>query len=142
MSRNLFHGTTRVPGKSHAPNLPRGPQRWKTSFEQNAFMIMSTGHVDKETAEWLNRKGLEVAQFSQFHTEPPTAATRFADEYVVCTPYGWFFWVPDDPENDPEFHHWSAPLQMVAAFARANGYDYVMLDCDGPVVDGLPVYRW
>ena len=35
-----------------------------------------------------------------------------------------------------------ACLKDCMRFARKNGCDLLCLDCDGPVVDDLPLYEW
>jgi hypothetical protein len=60
------------------------------------------------------------------------------------TPYGALMWVPDDPResaraDDPG----PAPeILRLQNLARQHGCDYVILDCDGPEVAGLPLWDW
>ena len=80
------------------------------------MLEMSTRHISKETAEWL-----------QYHR---SGCYQKGD-------YGWFVWSGDSArEDDP------ADLRAVLDFARAERVTWVMLDCDTDAVDGLPTFEW
>lgn len=51
--------------------------------------------------------------------------------------YGWFFYADENPHDD-----WPADVQAVMRKARELGCEYVMLDADGPEIEGLPTFEW
>jgi hypothetical protein len=55
--------------------------------------------------------------------------------------YGWFVHVSTDSEPD-ELAQYPEDVQGVLAYARTRGCGWVMLDSDGPVVEGLPTWEW
>lgn len=53
---------------------------------------------------------------------------------------GYFMYACDDTQpGEPGV---PAEIAPIIAFARANGCDWVMFDCDAPEIEGLPVYDW
>lgn len=52
--------------------------------------------------------------------------------------YGWFIYVNTADElEDP-------PLSLLdcIGFAEEHGCDWIMFDCDGPIMEGLTTYEW
>ena len=85
--------------------------------EIHRMLTISTGHITKETASLLDIAEME------------TVAYRKDD-------YGWFVtdWDLDDDTLPDD-------LRVCVEYAEKNECDWLCLDCDGPVADGLPVYR-
>lgn len=85
--------------------------------EVHRMLTISTGHISKETAGLLDIAEMEIAAY------------RKGD-------YGWFVtcWDLDDTLPDD--------LRTCTEYAEKNGCDWLCFDCDGPVVDDLPVYHW
>lgn len=107
--------------------------REMTVIEIEKMLVLSTGHLTKVTAALLNDAAEEDPPFCTLEWGPAFAR----DE-------GWLFYVPpitengepDDPEGAPE------DLTRVFMLAREHGCMWVMLDCDGPQVEGLPYQTW
>lgn len=85
------------------------------------MMVLSTGHISKETAKLLEEDKVGVVVYPK-------------DEY------GWFIVVTDwngidaDPVPDD--------LAECLKIAEENGCDWLCLDCDGETVENLPIYQW
>lgn len=89
--------------------------------EIRKFLCLSTGHLPENAYDML----------------------RDDDELTIDAAGAWL-WVPDDPRESAEVGretYWPEVL-TVQLFARRLGCDYVLLDQDGPVTEGLPVYGW
>lgn len=56
-------------------------------------------------------------------------------------PWGWFVHVPS-PELGPDLDS-RAPddIKTCLAFAQSQGYQWIMFDADGSIVDALPIYE-
>lgn len=61
---------------------------------------------------------------------------------IAVTPfeYGWVIWLATDIDSMElaEFPE----LRDILAFAEANKFQAVKLDCDGPELEGAPVFDW
>lgn len=88
--------------------------------EVRNFLTISTAHVTRLTAEWLD-------------TNPSNLGV-----YGGSLEYGWFLWVPtiDVLEDIPE------ELLNVFKFARKHDCAYVMFDRDGPIEPELQSWDW
>lgn len=86
------------------------------------FLDLSTAHLSPATLERFN--GL------------PPDRLPFAGG---PTDYGWFAYAHD--ENCGEGDD-AIPEEMFACmtFARAQGCDYILFDCDAEPIEGLPVF--
>ena len=96
-----------------------------TSFEIREFIVISTAHVSEATAKLLDNIPAK---------DWPCAGGAYAD-------YGWFVYAHDEnagvgKDAIPD------DLFNVMTWARKQGCDYVLLDCDGEEVEGLPVHDW
>lgn len=95
------------------------------------MLVLSTAHVTKETAEWLDK--------IDWLNEGPAGNTYGT--------YGWFTYAHDDNTCEPSAPHapegeYPADLWAVFQKARELGASYVLLDCDATEIDGLPEYDW
>lgn len=94
-----------------------------------------------------NDRGLEIARtlvLSTAHLHPATARDWMARCPWSCFEkgdYGWFMHVCDDI-GITEAH--GVPLEIRSAIHVAKRADcqWIMWDCDGPVVAELPEYDW
>jgi len=95
-------------------------------MEFGRYVVLSTAHVRCATAE----------QLTAWAQLPPSDQPLV----VASTHYGWFLHTravvdPGDPRLPDE-------LGAILAFGRAQGCDYVLLDCDGDRTDALAVFPW
>ena len=87
----------------------------------NTMPVLSTGHLDEQTAAILTELG-------------------DANPWVACAEweYGYFLYLDEPDESAPKCLH------DIAAWLRTHGYSdcWVRLDCDGDKADDLPLYDW
>ncbi|MFC5386995.1 hypothetical protein ACFPLB_13600 [Aquamicrobium segne] len=93
--------------------------------EIRRFIVVSTGHVTETTAKLLD-------------TIPPSRWPCLGGQYGD---YGWFVYAHDEnagvgSDAIPD------DLFAVMTWARSQGCDYLLLDCDADQVEGLPHYEW
>lgn len=80
---------------------------------------------------------------------PPSERERIDDgeagplAYPHPDGYGWFVYVPEDPDmwQDDEDDDAMPALLACMKRARALGCDYILFDCDAPIDEELPVYN-
>jgi hypothetical protein len=104
-------------------SLPTEIKQANPTDEIHKMLTLSTSHVTLKTAGDLEHK---------------------TDDLPPCwdkAGYGWFIVVPDD-KGVPTPHTCPDDLKSVFTYARARGCTWVMLDSDGPVVDGLKTWEW
>lgn len=95
---------------------------------------LSTGHVTKATAEWLDEQGELAAR-------DPRVVGRWADIHMARHVYGWFVWVGQDPpEEVPE--DLPVDLEVCAAYARQQGCSWLLFDADAELIPELPKFNW
>lgn len=91
------------------------------------FLDCSSGHLSPATWVWL-----DVQLAHEVLRDPTnTTAARIAGGR---TRYGWFVYATEDP-----FDGLPDDLAVIFAVTRAAGAEYVLLDCDAPSVDRLPI---
>lgn len=91
------------------------------NLEIAKMLTLSTAHIKKETAEFLNNPNSDLIVFAKGE-------------------YGWFIsgeWIqeeliPDIPED----------LIKIVHLAQENECLWICLDRDGEEIEGLPVYKW
>lgn len=88
-----------------------------SNLEIRQFLTLSIGHVTPETTVLLDSGEMPILG-------------------GTLSSYGWFFWAPEERGELPE------DLWAVCELARANGCQYVLMDCDGPKIKELPYYDW
>ena len=89
-------------------------------LESRALLALSTAHVTGDTARMLNEWP---------HDKWPVSGGSH--------PYGWFIYAHDDC-----YHGMPDDLVAIFIFARKNGFDYIMFDCDVEPITELPSYVW
>lgn len=89
------------------------------------FLTLSTGHLRLSTRTTLEKLAQNIAI-------NPVGTY----EWVASTPYGYFLYVDEAPENT------SFPADLIECmkFARANDIAYLMFDCDARFMKELPYY--
>ena len=57
--------------------------------------------------------------------------------------YGWLMWIPPDPDSHAaDYPGLPAEVLTIQRYARQRGCDYVLLDQDADIIDGLPTWDW
>lgn len=90
-------------------------------MEISKMLTISTAHITKETAEWLDEKDILIV--------------------YKKSDYGWFILVSDwddvvETEEIPE------DLRKILRFADDLDCRWLCLDCDGDILSYLDVYNW
>lgn len=93
--------------------------------EIHKMICLSTAHVCGDTAK---------------HLEDEWPSVRMPVHYQKGE-YGWFVHVSTD-YTEEELSMFPDDIQAILAYARARGCGWIMLDIDGPVVDGLKTWEW
>ena len=102
--------------------------------EIKKFLVLSTGHLKKETANRLNRVILEDARF----------VSGLSDERIENGPMvagyaelGYFLYCDEEAQH----HDWPEDLVAVVQNTRKQGTD-LLLDCDGDHIEELESHDW
>ncbi|SER15297.1 hypothetical protein SAMN05518866_105215 [Sphingobium sp. YR768] len=96
------------------------------SIEQGRYCVLSTAHLTVHTASCLDK----------WASWPPS--DRPID--IAASVYGWF--VPTraiDPDRSAQLPQ---DLLRLIAFGRERGFQFLLFDCDGSDIDGLPLHDW
>lgn len=97
------------------------------TYEIQKHLVLSTGHVCRETMEKLN-----------FWAAEPKDAPFSIGNY---SEYGWFFRALS-PDNEG-FVELPEDLAAIMRFASDEAHcRYIMLDRDAAAVEDLPYYEW
>ncbi|MPR06316.1 hypothetical protein [Microvirga tunisiensis] len=98
-----------------------------------SFLDLSTEHVSKTTADWLDAQGRLAAAY-RTDADPAPAFT------IGGTPYGWFISLPaaggDEGRGVPE------DLRKVFDYARKQDVHFILFDQAADTVDGLDTFEW
>jgi hypothetical protein len=86
------------------------------------MLIVSIDHISESTAQTLSNEA------SGHTSNIMLTIGNWGD-------YGWFMWVPEDPEDGLP-----ADLYHIFVYARKVGADYLLIDVDAEVNPDLPVY--
>ncbi|MFC0205326.1 DUF5983 family protein [Novosphingobium soli] len=90
-------------------------------MELATMLVLSTAHMSMTTAgDWIARC--------------PWACFEKGD-------YGWFMYVCDDA-SITEAHDIPLEIRSAIHVARRERCEWIMWDCDGPILDELPEYDW
>lgn len=91
-------------------------------MEIRKILVLSTAHVREETGRMLDNTDHELW---------PVSGGPYGD-------VGWFVYAHDEDVDG------NIPEEMMAVFefARANGCDNVLFDCDAEVIDDLSHWDW
>lgn len=92
-------------------------------LEIDKIVTVSTGHVSKETAAMLEAGTVSTATFAKGE-------------------YGWFVYAGSYDENLPNGDTMPAELGALINLAGRNGCVWLVLDCDGPILEGFPTFDW
>ncbi|GBH32848.1 DUF5983 family protein [Sphingobium xenophagum] len=96
------------------------------SIEQGRYCVLSTAHLTVHTASCLDK----------WASWPPS--DRPID--IAASVYGWF--VPTRAIDDDRRAQLPQDLLRLIAFGRTRGFQFLLFDCDGSDVDGLPLHHW
>lgn len=100
------------------------------SNEGTRMLSVSTSHISRKTADWLNEQG-EINATSH-------ETGKMAVLHIGAHGYGWFIYCHDDGTED-----YPADLVRVMDYARKNHKcEYVNLDADGYEWSDLEEYEW
>jgi len=88
------------------------------TYEIAQMLIASTGHVTERESEVLNTAGYSRGE------------------------YGWLIHVDDTIPTVPEIEDPSPGLTGAIETTRKLACQYLLLDRDGPVLKGVPSYKW
>ena len=93
--------------------------------EIRRLVVISTSHVSDKTAKLLD--------YTKAHQWPCRGGPY--------REFGWFVYA--QPENERAGRD-AVPddLFAVMQWAQANGFDYILFDCDAEAVDELATYDW
>ncbi|SMH26461.1 hypothetical protein [Mesorhizobium australicum] len=96
-----------------------------TTLETRRFVVISTAHVSEATAKRLD-------------SIPPKHWPCLGGPYGE---YGWFLYAHDEnagvgPDAIPD------ELFNVMIWARRQGFDCILFDCDADQVAELPTFDW
>ena len=99
------------------------------NLEIHKTLVVSTAHLTKEVAEMYNA----------FGTEDEYPCDLMRPRWVRNE--GWMLYVPEtitglDVINTPDC------ISDVIAVAIKNKCQWIMFDSDGPLIEGLPVFKW
>lgn len=95
------------------------------------LLDVSTAHIPRHTALALGER------------EPIEDAALYSSwSYDRWAGYGWILWVGELAEYPDVMRTQHSTLVELLDWARQEGADYLKLDCDAPVVTGLPTFDW
>jgi hypothetical protein len=89
-------------------------------IDTRKLAVISTGHVSKETAELFN---------STHREKWPACGGPF-------NVFGWFMYIDPYADDTPD------DLKIVFTYLDAQGFEYVLFDCDASCVTDLPLFEW
>jgi hypothetical protein len=96
-------------------------------MEKGQYLVLGTAHIRCATGQLLND-----------WADLPPARQPLS---VAPTQYGWF--IPTRVETSGSAaRHLPKEIPAILELGRAQGCDYVLLDCDGPNEDALPTFPW
>lgn len=84
------------------------------------YLDLSTGHVSKETAEWLDENPKDLIMY----------------------PKGEYGWIVYAMQEELKSYNYPKDLVKVIKYAKKNGCVWIMFDRDGDQVDKLKLYNW
>lgn len=88
------------------------------------FVVVSTAHLTELTAHTLDATPAK---------EWPCVGGPYGD-------YGWFVYAHEENDQGPD----PIPDDLfgVMTCGRKHGFDYILFDCDGDLVEALPSHDW
>jgi len=96
------------------------------TYEINREIVFSTAHITHGESQKLDKDGSATGH--------DIIVTITVDRYE----FGYRIWTGQDDTN---FQH--APhIHKLIEVAREQDCKWLILDCDGPMVDGLPLFDW
>ncbi|MCG8273898.1 hypothetical protein MIC97_20650 [Aquamicrobium sp. NLF2-7] len=96
-----------------------------SAHDVRRYIVLSTSHVSEETARRLDN--IPAGDW-------PCLGGPYGQ-------YGWFLYAHDENAGIGK-DEIPADLFTVMTWTRKQGYDYLLLDCDGDEVEELPRFDW
>ena len=95
-------------------------------MEKHNMLALSTAHVTKDTADMMNKDSIDGVMLYNKGD------------------YGWFVHIPDSGLDFNELENGECPADLYRCmkYARDNGFDWIMFDCDVEVISEMPEYEW
>jgi hypothetical protein len=99
-----------------------------SSLETMTVLVLSTAHVTLAEAEAFD-------------------AGKYPEQFpsLFKGDYGWILYVPTKGEQSEEDKFWdgvSDGLKGAMQLCQSEGLNWLRLDSDGAVADGIPSYSW
>jgi hypothetical protein len=96
-----------------------------SKLEISKMLTVSTEHITEDTTNFIDDESVD--------TETNQLIVYKEDEY------GWFIYTGFDIE---EVKSIPEDLKKLIKFAKGNDCDWLRIDRDGRLVNGLPTYNW
>lgn len=87
-----------------------------------AMLNVSDSHITDEAKQWMDQDDCNDLKFFEKSI------------------FGWFIMVPKDLRSVGGLKNIPESLRRVVNHAARLGCSWIMLDCDGPIIEGLPTY--
>lgn len=104
--------------------MQRRAVRTSPNADLSSLLTLSIDHICTSTAD-------------MFAANAAGKRCDFALTIGVWGDYGYFMWVPEDPDNTAGT---PADLYHIFVYANAIGASYLLIDIDADCNDDLPVY--
>ncbi len=100
-------------------------------IEIQRVLVLSTAHLTEDTARRFDHDDDD-------DDRNPAASPALVFDAIDC---GYLIWINSDPTAEERE---SIPAELIAAMALGRKYEatYLRFDCDGPVINALPVHEW
>lgn len=99
------------------------------TMETQTILVASTAHAESDH---------EIAALNS-----DRGAVTMDYDYGIMV-YTWNHCINDDPDDSVEktWCKYSKGIQQLMRICFDNGYEWLRLDCDGDIVDGVQTYDW
>lgn len=102
-------------------------------IEQGRYMVLSTRHLDPETSKRMEEDVSDTFPVSAFH--PTIWEGKYGFWVSAYHPQGGTLLSEQEREDFPD-------LANCIDYAAERGFQYILFDSDGPVLDTLMVHEW
>lgn len=96
-------------------------------MEINRMLTLSTAHIKESTNNWLENEPQYLSPLVAYKKDEYSWFIYMSSEIIALT---------EECEQLPD------DLAAILNLARENNCDWMCLDCDGEILEGLPVYDW
>lgn len=108
------------------------PTKTETTLEITQMITISTAHIAEKTAG-------ELYGITHRHPGYLPEVVKFPTVYEKF-PYGYFFYLSEDIDDLKD--EMPPDLWACCEFATEHGCNWLCIDADGPVMEGLKTYEW